>query len=144
VLVFAIAAAFVTHAAVPPPEVQVAACARSVPFHLLELSSSGDLLGAQVISEPDGTVGCRQTYAIEGIAVEVDERAAEAADQPPTPSVAVTIFSLDGYPAAYASSGDGYSSLDAITWYRPDVLVRVWSAGRASAPMLIDVTLGLR
>jgi len=142
---FALAASFLIHTAPqapPPPQAQVAQIARAVPFHLVALPLSAELLGARLEPELDGSLGAHLEYSIEGKRVDIDERLPAAGETPP--QNARQLFSLDGYPAVFRPAQSGYNGSDALTWYRPDIIIAVWSPDRADAPLLIDLALDLR
>jgi hypothetical protein len=135
----AIFAAAVLHTTALPPAVQLAAAQRTASFHVMVLPSSMQLLAAS--ASHDGSQ-VRLEYSIEGATVTIDERPVAPTDSPNNDAQA-QLFNLNGYPAIYTEHG-GYRGLSALTWYRTDLTIAVYSRDHVNSPLLIDMVLSLR
>jgi hypothetical protein len=139
-----LAAAAALHVSVLPPAAQLAAVERALPYHLLVLPQSLQLVRAELIRDGAGVPGARIEYSIEGAIVDIDERPVDPAGAPPDSDDAPRIFNINGYPAVFHEMGGGYRHLNALVWLRSDLQVTISSRDRVSAPMLLDVALDLR
>jgi hypothetical protein len=132
------------HSSGPSPAAQFAAVQRAVQFRVLVLPQSVQLVRAEVQREvPFESV--RLEYTFEGSLVDVDERVPLPSDTPRVQEDDRTqFFNIDGYPAEYHETGNGYRGFHSLTWFRPDLTVTVSSGDRVSSPVLLDLTLELR
>ena len=129
----------------PSPALQLAALQRVVPFRLLVLPASAQLLRAEANRVADADVGARIEYSIEGPVVEIDERLPTEADALANSAPHGQLYNIDGYPAVVNEAEAGYRHLTSLTWYRPDLTVTISSRdNRVSAPLLLDAALELR
>jgi hypothetical protein len=138
-----LAAAAALHVSVLPPAAQLAAVERALPYHLLVLPQSLQLVRAELIRDGAGVPGARIEYSIEGALVDIDERPVDPAGVAPDSDDAPKVFNINGYPAVFREGG-GYRHLNALVWLRSDLQVTISSRDRVNAPMLLDVALALR
>lgn len=139
-----LAAAAVMHVSTLPPAAQLAAVQHALPYHLLVLPQSLQLVRAELIRNGESVPGARLEYSIEGAIVDVDERQADPTATPADNDDTAHIFNIDGYPAVFRETGAGYRHLSALVWQRSDLLVTISSRDRVSSPMLLDVAMDLR
>lgn len=139
-----IAAAAALHLGAPSPIAELAAVEKAAPFHVLTLFGSAQLLRADVLREGAAVTGARLVYSVEGKEIVVTERLPDVDDAPPGVDPQGEVFNLVGYSAVFQESGNEYRHEGALTWYRPDLTVRISSRDRVSAPLLLDIGLELR